>query len=88
MTFDVPIAAISTTKVPATALPAPITPIRANITGISFNFYNNIWDTNYIFWYPYLQKDANFKARFTIDFLTKKNKEVQKLKKQIKAMVN
>ena len=68
-TLDVPIACVSTNEVSATAFPAPLQPIKTNVTGIAYNFYNNIWDTNYIFWYPYVEKDANFKARFAIDFM-------------------
>ena len=32
--------------------------------GFSFSFYDNIWGTNYIMWYPYLTEDASSKYRF------------------------
>ena len=68
--LDLPVACISTNEHAATAFPAPLkTLTNETINGIEFNIYNNIWDTNFIFWYPYLEEDANFKARFRIDFL-------------------
>lgn len=48
--------------------PAPLHPITEPITGFAFNIYNNIWETNWIFWYPYNPQDANLKARFAVDF--------------------
>ncbi|PAA81218.1 hypothetical protein BOX15_Mlig012712g1 [Macrostomum lignano] len=36
------------------------------VDGVSFNIYNNVWITNYIFWYPYHTGDQNFKARFSL----------------------
>ena len=66
--LDVPVACIATDKHPATAFPAPLATLTdETVTGIEFNIYNNIWDTNFIFWYPYLPQDANFKARFHIE---------------------
>lgn len=47
--------------------PAPLQPLSVPITGFAFNIYNNIWDTNYIMWYPYDDVDANFRARFYVD---------------------
>jgi len=47
--------------------PAPLQPLSAAITGYAFNIYNNIWDTNFIMWYPYDDVDANFRARFYVD---------------------
>ena len=58
---------ISTSDGP-TAFPAPLQPIRNSITGMAFNLYNNVWNTNYIYWYPYIEEDKQFKARFQIDF--------------------
>jgi len=48
--------------------PAPLQPLSGPITGFAFNIYNNIWDTNYVMWYPYHNADADFRARFFIDF--------------------
>ena len=66
--LDVPIATPITSVRPISAFPAPLSPIVDDITGFAFNIYNNIWETNYIMWYPYLPSDANFKARFRVDF--------------------
>jgi hypothetical protein len=67
--YDVPIAVPITPSLPISAFPAPLSPLTDDITGFAFNIYNNIWETNYIVWYPYLlPDDSNFKARFRIDF--------------------
>jgi len=34
--------------------------------GMHFNLYNNIWGTNYIMWYPYLEEDQSLLFRFSI----------------------
>ena len=49
--------------------PTPLFPIRSKMTGVAYNIYNNLWDTNYILWYPYQDGDADFRARFKIDFM-------------------
>lgn len=36
---------------------------------MAFHMYNNMWDTNYILWYPYKEGDEDFKARFKIVFI-------------------
>ena len=71
-TLDVSMACISTNHVPATVYPAPLTSFGANderANGVAFNLYNNVWDTNFIFWYPYVREDKDFKARFKLQFL-------------------
>ena len=65
---DVALVCPMTNKQRPTVLKAPITPIKDSITGMAFNVYNNVWDTNYILWYPYLPEDEKFKARFSIRF--------------------
>lgn len=52
-----------------TVFPAPLKPIAEQITGMAFNLFNNVWETNWIFWYPYADGDENFKARFHVEFL-------------------
>ena len=47
--------------------PAPLQPLSGPITGFAFNIYNNVWDTNFIMWYPYYDADADFRARFYVD---------------------
>jgi hypothetical protein len=65
--YDVPVASPIIKSRPISAFPAPLTPFVDDITGFAFNIYNNIWETNYILWYPYLPEDANFKARFRVN---------------------
>jgi len=47
-----------------TPFAAPLTPLE-QISGVAFNLHNNIWNTNYPFWYPFIDEDANLKAKFT-----------------------
>ena len=59
-----------------TAMPCPLKQLSSDYTdilGYSFNFYNNVWMTNYILWYPYVDTwpligsvDKNMKFRFEI----------------------
>lgn len=63
---DVPIVAISTKNHPPNPFPVPLAPFTDYVKGISYMLYNNMWDTNYIYWYPYMKMDRNFKARFEI----------------------
>ena len=32
--------------------------------GVAFSLWNNIWNCNYIYWYPYRSEDATFALRF------------------------
>ena len=32
--------------------------------GVSYNIYNNIWNTNYVLWYPFVKGDENVMSRF------------------------
>ena len=84
--LDTPIVCVATADVKPTVFPAPLRPVNPPITSMSFNVYNNIWDTNYIYWYPFLPEDANLRARFSIDFLLKGNKPHRALKNMIKCM--
>ena len=36
--------------------------------GFSFNLLNNIWGTNYVMWYPFLEEDNFSKFRFKVSF--------------------
>jgi len=65
---DVPVACPLVDDELPRIFPAPLQPLSGPITGFAFNIYNNIWDTNYIMWYPYCDADADFRARFFIDF--------------------
>lgn len=48
-------------------IPYPLPSIN-KVTGMAFNMYNNVWETNYIFWYPYRKEDNNQKFRFSLNF--------------------
>ena len=80
--LDVPLVCPVTSVREASPFAVPLQPITDKITGMAFNLYNNIWDTNYILWYPYSKGDEDFKARFSIDFLNKFQPSLQnKIKK-------
>ena len=52
---------------PPNPFPTPVTkPDFAS--GFTSNIFNNIWGTNYIMWYPYLQEDASSKYRYQVQF--------------------
>ncbi|CAL1525890.1 unnamed protein product [Lymnaea stagnalis] len=71
-TQDVPLVFIGTTDHIDSPFPVPLQPFEcSSIRNISFNIYNNIWNTNYPTWYPFNPEDANFKAKFSINFVTK-----------------
>ena len=66
---DVPVVCpITEAGTKPTVFPAPLQPIRSAVTGMAYNFYNNIWNVNFIYWYPYQQEDQDFKARFSMKF--------------------
>ncbi|CAD5114874.1 DgyrCDS3907 [Dimorphilus gyrociliatus] len=67
--LDVSLVCIETPSHKASVFAAPLNPIDEKITKVAFNIYNNIWDTNYIFWYPYEDSDDDFKSRYSIEFL-------------------
>ena len=66
---DVPLVSVGTKSREPSPFPTPLQPIQEEITGMAFHMYNNMWDTNYILWYPYQKEDEDFKARFQIKFL-------------------
>ena len=67
---DVPVVIMSTKSDPFhSAFPTPLQPLSRDLLGGGFNIYNNIWDTNWIFWYPYLKEDEAFKARFVVNLI-------------------
>jgi len=37
------------------------------LDGIHFNLFNNIWDTNYPLWFPFLEEDTSMIYRFQIN---------------------
>ncbi|XP_070532505.1 uncharacterized protein [Ptychodera flava] len=64
---DVPVVGIVTKDLPASPYTVPLKPLSSQPIGMAYNFFNNVWSTNYIFWYPYMDGDENFKARFRIN---------------------
>ena len=63
--LDAGVVSVMTKELPEPrVLPYPLKPIR-NITGMAYNLYNNVWGTNYIYWYPY-DGDTDYRARFKI----------------------
>ena len=64
---DVPLACIVTSEQEATVFPVPLTTITSPVKAVAFNLYNNIWNTNYILWYPFAKEDGDFKARFSVE---------------------
>lgn len=46
-------------------IPVPLQPIKA-VDGVAFNLFNNVWDVNFIFWYPFEKRDTNQKFRFKL----------------------
>ena len=51
-----------------TVWPAPLAPIPRSpgIRGMAFPITNNVWNTNFIYWYPYIEEDRNFKTRYQV----------------------
>ena len=50
-----------------TPFPAPLDPIpEGRVTGMAFNIHNNIWNTNYPLYYPYVAIDNNIRAKFSV----------------------
>ena len=35
-----------------------------SVDGFAFNIHNNIWNTNYPLWYPFVEEDKTFQAHF------------------------
>ncbi|XP_071104844.1 uncharacterized protein [Haliotis cracherodii] len=67
---DAAIVTVLTDADPISAIPLPLTPIK-DINGMAFQLFNNIWDVNFIFWYPYTKEDmkTGSKFRFALNFL-------------------
>ena len=68
LSLDAAVVTLTTSREGISTIPLPLTPI-ADVTGAAFQLYNNIWDVNFIFWYPYLVQDSNQKFRFHINFV-------------------
>ena len=67
---DVPLVCpITTNGHTPTPFPAPLSPLLSSeLKGIAFNLHNNVWNTNWPLWYPFINEDANIKMRFSASF--------------------
>jgi len=64
---DVPLVSPITDQVAATPLVNSVAPLPGTMLGFGYNLYNNIWNTNYIFWYPLLTVEGkDERLRFQI----------------------
>lgn len=59
---DVPVVAVGD----ATPFPSPMNELPDMRKGFHYNYYNNIWGTNYIMWYPYIPQDKDATMRYRI----------------------
>jgi hypothetical protein len=49
--------------------PTPLGGPSTNVTdGMNFCLFNNIWGTNYVEWYPFLEEEADQQYRFALNF--------------------
>ncbi|KAK7504494.1 hypothetical protein BaRGS_00004360, partial [Batillaria attramentaria] len=67
---DVALAMLGTDQRTPGPYPQPYGPPSGPFTYAGFNLFNNFWKTNYLFWYPFKDRDNAFKARFAINFVT------------------
>lgn len=63
---DVAVVNVLTPGSRPSVIPVPLKPIKA-VDGMAFNLFNNIWDVNFIFWYPFEKRDVNQKFRFKLN---------------------
>jgi len=52
-----------------TSFPTPLADIPNPSLGSHFILYDNIWGTNYIMWYPFLEQDWQQIFRFQLNFM-------------------
>jgi hypothetical protein len=62
--LDVPIVCTGV----ATPFPTPRTGPPDMTKGVHFNIHQNIWNTNYVLFYPFDSADANIRSRFQLEF--------------------
>ena len=69
ITHDAPLVVLGTKNKRPSPFPVPLEPISQDeITGAGFNIFNNIWNTNYVLWYPYEMNDISIKTKYLINF--------------------
>eukprot|EP00040_Diaphanoeca_grandis_P003118 m.23826 g.23826 ORF g.23826 m.23826 type:complete len:790 (+) comp14371_c0_seq1:140-2509(+) len=62
--LDVPIVCTGV----ATPFVTPRTQAPDMREGVHFNIFQNIWNTNYVLWYPFSPEDKNVRSRFKLEF--------------------
>jgi hypothetical protein len=62
--LDVPIVCVGA----ATPWPSPRTAAPDMTQGVHWNIVQNLWNTNYIMWYPFTDADAAISSRFELAF--------------------
>eukprot|EP00026_Physarum_polycephalum_P002020 Phypoly_transcript_02024.p1 GENE.Phypoly_transcript_02024~~Phypoly_transcript_02024.p1 ORF type:complete len:530 (+),score=58.15 Phypoly_transcript_02024:1219-2808(+) len=70
LTSDVPLVSPITTTMSATPLVNSVEPLSGEVLGFGFNLFNNVWDTNYLLWYPLLTaegKDQRLRFQMVIE---------------------
>ena len=51
-----------------TPFPSPRTEAPDMTHGVHFNIFQNIWNTNYVLFYPFVEEDATVRSRFDLKF--------------------
>ena len=66
--LDAPVVApVTAALAPSVLMNDQMTRVQAsNVRGVAFNLWNNMWSTNYLFFYPYDKKDQSFSYDFTV----------------------
>ncbi|XP_041366373.1 uncharacterized protein LOC121381225 [Gigantopelta aegis] len=65
---DVALATMMSPDIKLTSIPMRLTPLTS-VSGVAFTVFTNVWDVNFVFWYPYILEDMDQKFRFYINFL-------------------
>ena len=63
--LDVPVVCVGE----MTPFPSPRTEAPDMAQGVHFNIFQNIWNTNYVLWYPFLPADRTIRSRFELAFI-------------------
>ena len=66
LSYDVALVNVLTPQHYVSPIPLPLKPL-SEVTGMAFNLFNNVWDVNWIFWYPFERRDLDQKFRFRIN---------------------
>jgi len=72
--LDVPIMSVGA----ANPFPSPRTEAPDMSKGVHWNLFQNLWNTNYILWYPFTGRDASIRSRFELAFVDSVDRGVVK----------